>query len=116
MAPRRHFRFSPTSIVEGREQGHLETLVARQEQYELDRLADQQAFNARLQNINCPYEREKEKIIYDFSDRQNNLSFQEAWLKIDEVEQKQSDETYELVYAVGGTSPHRHADHHSNIV
>lgn len=93
MRPRRHLRFSPTSIVEGREQAHLETLVARNEQAELTRLADQQAFNARLQNIACPYEREKEQVIYNFSDVQNNLSFSEAWLKLDDVEQRRSDET-----------------------
>jgi hypothetical protein len=65
--------------------------VERQEQYEITRLADQQAFNARLQNITCPYEREKEQIIYDFSDLHNNLNFADAWLKIDDVEQRHSD-------------------------
>lgn len=80
-------------MIEGREQAHLETLVSRHEQSDLTRLADQQAFNARLQNIACPYEREKEQIIYEFSDAQNSLSFSEAWLRLDGVEQRRSDET-----------------------
>lgn len=58
-SPLRHFRFSPTAIVEGREQQHLEALVARSESSSITRIAQQQAFNARLQNISCPLEREK---------------------------------------------------------
>jgi hypothetical protein len=60
----------------------------------LKRVAQQQAFNARLQNITCPFEKEKEQVVAEFADPRSNLSFADAWLKIDEVEQRQSDQTY----------------------
>jgi hypothetical protein len=50
----------------------------------------QQAHHAKLQNISDPFEKEKEQIAYEFSDPQNPLNFNDAWLKIDEVEQRQS--------------------------
>jgi hypothetical protein len=41
--------------------------------------------------VTCPFEKEKEQIISEFADSRSNLNFADAWLKIDEVEQRQSD-------------------------
>lgn len=55
-------------------------------------MAQEQAFNARIQNISCPFEKEKEQIVKEFADPEANLTFADAWLKLDDVEQRKSDE------------------------
>lgn len=51
-------------------------------------MALQQAHHARMQNITDPFEKEKEQIAFEFADPSTPLNFQDAWLKIDEVEQR----------------------------
>lgn len=88
----RRFRFSPTAIVEGREQQHLQNLVHNVEDADLKRVALQQAHHAKLQNITDPFQKEKEQIAFEFADPKSALNFQDAWLKIDEVEQRESEQ------------------------
>lgn len=111
LPPRRRFRFSPTAIVEGREQTHIAQRVEKNEEYELEREAQKHAFHAKLQNISCPLEREKQQVIFDFADPRSDLEFQEAWLKIDEIEQRESDQTYLSSHSDGVPTPERETDH-----
>jgi len=73
---------------------HLEGRVARNESYETKREAQIYAYKAKVANMDCPFQREKEGIIFDFADDRSNLNFEDAWLKIDEVEQRQSEKMY----------------------
>ena len=59
----------------------------------MKRLALQNALRAKLANIEDPFIREKHQVLSDFADENSNLSFEEAWLKIDEIEQRESEET-----------------------
>ena len=51
-----------------------------------------QKLKTALANTACPFEREKAVIKAEFADERSDLSFEQAWLKIDEVEQRQSDQ------------------------
>lgn len=47
---------------------------------------------ARHANTNDPYVREKQQVVADFADHSNPTTFEEAWLRLDEIEQRESEE------------------------
>ena len=56
---------------------------------------------ARYANTDDPYVKEKQQVLSDFVDDKNPVTFQEAWSKIDEIEQRESEEGYFICEAGG---------------
>lgn len=79
-------------------------MVEKEENYQLKRIAEEQIFKTQQATTTCPFERERQQIVYEYSDPRVNLTFQEAWARMDEVEQRESDQAYFCPDAVGKSS------------
>jgi hypothetical protein len=100
----RRFRCSPTAIIEGREYDQLCKMVGEEEKYQLERAAAEQIFKSQQATTQCPFERERLQILYEYTDPRVNLTFQDALAKMDEIEQRESDREYFCLHSVGKNS------------
>ena len=82
---------SPTAVIEGRTQDYLEERTDSVNMMDVRKEALLNNIKARHANTDSPYVQEKQQVLLEFSDDKNPTTFNEAWSRIDQIEQRESE-------------------------